>query len=143
MGLGFQVMRVCRLVVLCAALGGALGGCAVLGYDPPPRAISQPPGEIALQKGITLVAKTVNWLGVVEASPARPAHAISPADWIVCAQSGARDVARPYALFFNGDTMVHFRIAVQIDECARVPYAPVPLFVEEPAPPPGALAVRP
>jgi hypothetical protein len=135
-------MRTGRSVVLCAALGGVLGGCAVLGYDPPPRAISQPPNQIALQKSLTLVAKTVNWSGI-EASPARPAHAISPADWIVCAQSGARDLAGPYALFFNGDTMVHFRIAVLIDECARVPYAPVPLVLEEPAPPPGPLAKRP
>ena len=139
-------MRTCCRVVSCAALAAVLGGCAVLGYDPPPRTISQPPAELALQKSLTLVAKTVHWPGVVEASPVRQAHAISPADWIVCAQSGARDLSQPYALFFNGDTMVTFRLAVQIDDCARAPYAPVPLFVEVPAGPPGPpgpLAIRP
>ena len=136
-------MRTCCRVVSCAALAAVLGGCAVLGYDPPPRAISQPPAELALQKSLTLVAKTVHWPGVVEASPVRQAHVISPADWIVCAQSGARDLSQPYALFFNGDTMVTFRLAVQIDDCARAPYAPVPVVVEEPAGPPGPLAIRP
>jgi hypothetical protein len=132
-------MRICRLVLLWAALGGVLGGCAVLGHDPPPRAISQPPAELALQKNLQTVAKTVNWPGVVEASPVRQAHAISPADWIVCAQSGARDMSRPYALFFNGDTMVHFRMAVQIDDCTLAPYAPVAPPPEEPI---GPMPVR-
>ncbi len=135
-------MRTCCLSLLCAALGGLAGGCAVLGYEPPPRAISQPPAELALQRNIISVAKTVNWPGVVEASPVRQAQPFAPADWIVCAQSGARDLSRPYALFFNGDTMVHFRLAVQLDECAQVPYAPVPLVVEEPARPPAPLPVR-
>jgi len=136
-------MRTCCLVVSCAGFAAVLGGCAVVGYDPPPRVTSQPPGELALQTSIKLVAKTVSWSGVVEASPVRQAHVISPADWIVCAQSGARDLSRPYALFFNGDTMVHFRIAVQIDACARAPYAPVPGLVEEPAGPFGPLVIRP
>ena len=48
-----------------------------------------------------------------------------PADWIVCAQSSARDLSPPYAMFFNGDKMVHYRIAVEIDDCRRAPYAPV------------------
>lgn len=135
-------MRTCRLVVLYAALG-VLGGCAVLGHDTPPRAVSPPPAELALQKHLSAVAKTVKWPRLVEVSPVRPAHAISPADWIVCAQSSARDRSPPYALFFNGDTMVHYRIAVQIDECAYVPYAPVPLPAEEPAAPPGPLTIRP
>jgi hypothetical protein len=50
----------------------------------------------------------------------------------VCAQSSARDLSPVYAVFFNGDKMVDFRIAVEVDDCRRVPYAPV----VEPAPPP-------
>jgi hypothetical protein len=122
-------MRSCCLVVsgavLGGCLGGLLGGCSVVGHDPPPRVVSLPPAEVALEKSIVAVAKTVRWFGMVEASPVRQAHLLSPADWIVCAQSGARDRSPPYALFFNGDTMVHFRIAVEIDDCRRAPYAPV------------------
>ena len=65
----------------------------------------------------------------------RQAHLLAPADWIVCAQSGARDLSPPYAMFFEGDKMVHYRIAVQVDDCRYVPYAPaVALAPPGPAP---------
>jgi hypothetical protein len=127
--------------VLAAALAAVVGGCAVVGHEPPSRSISQPPAELALLKSITAVAKTVNWPGVVEASPVRQAQAFQPADWIVCAQGSARDPARPYALFFDGDNMVTFRLAVQMDDCMRVPYAPVTL-IGEPPPAVGGPLVR-
>jgi hypothetical protein len=121
---------------LCAALGGILAGCSALGMvEPPPRIVSQPPTEMALEKSLVRVAKTVKWFGMVEASPVRQAHPLAPADWIVCAQSGARDLSPSYAVFFNGDTMVHFRIAVEVDDCRRAPYAPVTALARDPAEP--------
>jgi hypothetical protein len=114
-------MRGCCLVLLCVTVGG----CVAIGPNPPPRSVSQPPAEVALEQGVLAVARTVKWMGLVEASPVRQAHPLSPADWIVCAQSGARDLSPPYAMFFNGDQMVHFRIAVEIDDCGHEPYAPV------------------
>ena len=137
----FRVMRTFSLALSCAALVG----CAVLGQDPPPRTLSQPPAEVALEQSLKTVAKTVKWAGVVEASPVRQAHLLAPADWIVCAQSGARDLSPPYAMFFNGDTMVHFRIAVEIDDCRRAPYAPVivPAELPQQQPPLGPLAITP
>ena len=68
----------------------------------------------------------------------RQAHPLAPADWMVCAQSSARDLSPPYAMFFNGDRMVHFRIAVELDDCRRVPYAPV----QEPPPEEPTLVKR-
>ena len=125
-------MRAWCLVLSCAALAGALAGCSGLGMiEPPQRVVSQPPLELALAKSVTQVAKSVKWTGMPEASPVRQAHPLAPADWVVCAQSSARDLSPPYAMFFNGDKMVHFRIAVELDDCRRVPYAPVP----EPPPP--------
>ena len=126
-------MRARYIVLLCAVLGSAIGGCSGLGMmDLPPRVVSQPPADLALAKGVFHVAKTVKWTGLPEASPVRHAHLLAPADWIVCAQSSARDLSPVYAVFFNGDKMVDFRIAVEVDGCRRVPYAPV----AEPAPPP-------
>jgi hypothetical protein len=125
-------MRACRLALLCAVLG-VVGGCSVVGREPT-IGLSQPPSEIALEKGLRHVAETVKWSGV-EASPVRQAHALAPSDWIVCAQSSARDLSPPYAMFFEGDKMVHFRIAVVLDDCARVPYAPV-ISLTEPGPAP-------
>jgi hypothetical protein len=145
-GAEVQVMRACGVVrsaALAAALAGVLGGCAVVGYEPPPRTISPPPADLALLKSIMTVAKTAKWPGVVEASPVRQAQAFQPADWIVCAQSGARDLSPPYALFFDGDKMVTFRLAVQMDDCLRVPYSPVRLMDEPPAAMGGPLVIRP
>jgi hypothetical protein len=131
-------MRACCLVLLCAALAG----CAVIGPNPPPRVVSPPPAEQALERSLAAVAKTVKWLGLVEASPVRQAHPLSPADWIVCAQNGAHDFSQPYAMFFNGDTMVHYRIAVEIDDCLHAPYAPVALPGAAPPPVGGPLVKR-
>lgn len=117
----------------CAVLGSAVGGCSGLGtMDLPARTISLPPSEPALVKAITQVAAAVKWAGVPEASPVRQAHLLAPADWVVCVQSSARDMSPVYAVFFNGDAMMHFRIAVEVDACGRVPFALVAPPVEEP-----------
>ena len=92
--------------------------------EPPPRIVSQPPSEPALEQSLVMVATTVKWAGTVEASPVRYAHLLAPGDWIVCAQSSVRDLSPPYAMFFTGDKLVHYRIAVEIDDCRRAPYAP-------------------
>ena len=130
-----------RFLVLCgAALGGvlatSLGGCSGLGMiEPPPRVVSNPPSEPALQKNLKTIADVVKWPGMPEASPVRQAHPLAPADWMLCVQSPARDLSPVYAVFFTGNCMVHYRIAVEVDECGRTPYAPVPAYVE-PLPPP-------
>jgi hypothetical protein len=133
-------------MVLCATLGGALaaslGGCSGIGMiEPPPRVVSQPPTEIALQKSLKVISDTVKWHGMPEASPVRQAHPLAPADWMLCVQSAARDLSPVYAVFFNGDKMVHYRIAVEVDECGRTPYAQVPAYIE-PLPPDDTIRAR-
>jgi hypothetical protein len=54
-------------------------------------------------------------------------------------QSAARDLSPVYAVFFNGDKLMHYRIAVEVDQCGRTPYAPVPAYVE---PPPVVETIR-
>ncbi|MBX9773512.1 MAG: hypothetical protein K2Y71_03775 [Xanthobacteraceae bacterium] len=129
----------CLMVFCGATLYGvvaiSLGGCSGIGMiEPPPRVVSLPPSEMALQKSLKILADMVKWPGMPEASPVRQAHPLAPADWMLCVQSTARDLSPIYAAFFNGNTMVHYRIAVEVDECGRTPYAPVPAYVEPPPP---------
>jgi hypothetical protein len=134
-------------MVLCATLSGALaallGACSGIGMiEPPQRIVSQPPSDIALQKNLKIVADTVKWPGMPEASPVRQAHPLAPADWMLCVQSPARDRSPVYAVFFTGDKLIHYRIAVEVDECGRTPYAPVPAYVEPPPAPPPLDTIR-
>lgn len=131
------VMHSRGIIVLCAVLSGAVGGCSTMGMSEQPRLVSEPPTDLALAKSITNFAKLVKWPGPPEASPVRQAHLLAPADWIVCAQSSARDLSPVYAMFFDGDKMVHYRIAVEVDDCRRVPFALVP------EPPREEPAIRP
>ena len=54
------------------------------------------------------MADVVKWTGIPEASPVRQAHPLAPADWMLCVQARARDLSPLYAMFFTGDSMVHF-----------------------------------
>ena len=128
--------------MLGGVLAASLGGCSGLGMiEPPPRIVSNPPSEPALQKNLKDIADTVKWPGMPEASPVRQAHPLAPADWMLCVQSPARDLSPVYAVFFTGDKLIHYRIAVEVDSCGRTPYAPVPAYVE-PLPPPPLETVR-
>jgi hypothetical protein len=123
--------------MLVGVLATSLGGCSGLGMiEPPGRAVTQPPSDVALQKNLKTISDVVKWPGMPEASPVRQAHPLAPADWMLCVQSAMRDRSPFYAVFFNGDSMVHYRIAVEVDECGRAPYAPVPAYEEPPPPPP-------
>jgi hypothetical protein len=133
-------MRIGCMMVLCAVLGGGLAACSSVGMGEAPRTFSLPPTETALERGLVEAGKALKWVGMVEASPVRQAHLLAPADWIVCAQSSARDLSPPYAMFFQGDKMVHYRIAVQVDECRYVPYAPAVSLGHQASEP---LALRP
>jgi hypothetical protein len=63
--------------------------------------------------------------GSPEISALRPAHPSSLADWVFCMRSDADDIPRDYALFVRNAQIVSYRVAVQIDACARETYAPV------------------
>ena len=111
-------MRLVPSALLCLALGA----CSGLSNEPA-RVLTLTPTPNAIEDGVAMVAKLAKWVGPPEASPVRRAHLLAPAEWIVCARSGARDLSPPYAIFFNGNAVQHFRLAVEIDDCMREPYA--------------------
>ena len=90
-------MRSLPSVFLCLVLAA----CSGLSNEPA-RILSLAPTPNAIEDSVAVVAKAAKWVGPPEASPARRAHLLAPADWIVCARSGARDLSPPYAIFFNG-----------------------------------------
>ena len=110
-------MRPLLSVLLCLVLAA----CSGLSNEPA-RILSLAPTPNAIEDSVAVVAKAAKWVGPPEASPVRRAHLLAPADWIVCARSGARDLSPPYAIFFNGNSVQHFRLAVEIDDCLREPY---------------------
>ena len=86
---------------------------------------SLPPNEDAIEKGAKTVFQTAKLGGAPEVSELRKALASAPADWLVCLRSNAPPF-QPYAMFFKGNALVDYRLAVLYDDCAREMY--VPLF---------------
>jgi hypothetical protein len=84
---------------------------------------NNPPAATAFQEAVTKVIVAVKLSGAPEVSPLRKAPLIAPANWTVCLRDTARE-SPPYALFFNGNSLVAYRVAVLIDNCARESYAP-------------------
>jgi hypothetical protein len=62
--------------------------------------------------------------GAPEISELRRAIAIAPGDWLVCLRSNAPPFRR-YAIFFKGNQMADFRLAVLYDDCEREIYVPL------------------
>jgi hypothetical protein len=52
----------------------------------------------------------------------RPAHPVSPGDWLVCLRSSDAQHRLRYALYFNGFTFVRSQIAVIADRCDAEDY---------------------
>ncbi len=123
--------------VLPLLLGLALGACSGASRETT-RMISPPPLPEAIEQAVLQVATTAKWTGPPEVSPLRHAHLLAPADWIVCARSGARNFSQPYAIFFSGNSVLHFRLAVELDDCMREPYVLV-----VPTGAPAAIVVAP
>jgi hypothetical protein len=115
-----------------------LAACSGAGHEPK-RVFSQPPLPAYIEQAVLAVAQAAKWAGPSEVSPLRQAHLLAPADWVVCARSGARDLSPPYAIFFSGNVVQHFRLAVELDECMREPY----VMVVPTGAPPAAVVVVP
>jgi drug/metabolite transporter (DMT)-like permease len=106
----------------------ALSGCSWAG-SPEVAAgfsVSKPPTVAALKGGIMKAFDAAKLTGTPEVSPLRRALLSAPGDWITCLRGAGKNGAHPYAVFFNGDTLVTYRVAVLLDACQREPYAPMP-----------------
>ncbi|MGH6770997.1 MAG: hypothetical protein ACRECO_18470 [Xanthobacteraceae bacterium] len=84
---------------------------------------SNPPAARPFQEAVTNVIAAIKLAGPAEVSPLRKAPLIAPASWTACLRGTSGD-APPYALFFNGNSLIAYRVAVLIDNCARESYAP-------------------
>jgi hypothetical protein len=109
------------IVGLCLALAS----CAwenVRSVNPEPK--SAQPELSAIESSAKTVYTTAKLSGTLEISELRQAVPSAPADWIVCLRSNAPP-ARVYAMFFNGNTLASYRLAVLYDDCAREVYVQV------------------
>jgi len=118
-----------RCVILLAGL--ALCGCSTGDGALTPMETSFAPTapDISLvAEKIQTLFKKWNLPGSPEVSAVRPAHAASPAKWVVCLKSDASEQTNRYALFLQDSDIVASRIAVLIDQCAQDQYAPLQSF---------------
>ena len=60
--------------------------------------------------------------GTPQVSRVRPAHPVSPGDWLVCLRSNDAQHRLRYALYFTGFTFVRSQIAVIADRCDEEDY---------------------
>ena len=89
-----------------------------------PEPKSLPPDSQTIEKTAKTVFQLVKLTGTMEISELRKAVLSAPADWIVCLRSNVPPF-RPYAMFFNGNIIVTYRMAVLYDDCAREMYVQV------------------
>jgi hypothetical protein len=108
------------------SVGLAMGATACSWIESPPldRAAIVPPPETVFQQGVATAFAGAKLTGIPEVSALRRAPLIAPADWMACLRSTAQ-ATPPYAIFFDSKALVHYRIAVLIDNCDRESYAPV------------------
>ena len=78
-----------------------------------------------VNKEVAAVFAALKLPGSPELSRLRPAHPSTLADWMFCLRSDADDIPRNYALFMRKGAPISYRLAVQIDGCAREKFEPV------------------
>jgi hypothetical protein len=78
-----------------------------------------PPNMAVVSKAAIGVFATLKLPGSPELTALRPAHPSTLADWMMCLRSDADDIPREYALFVRNNAIVNYRLAVQLDGCAR------------------------
>jgi hypothetical protein len=106
---------------LCLALAACASTDSVQPVVDAPR--SAPPSEEAIEKGVKQVFTAVKLVGAPEISELRRAIPSSPAEWLVCLRSNVPPF-HTYALFFDGNKMANYRLAVLYDGCVREMYMP-------------------
>ena len=115
-----------RLGPVMALIAIAAAGCSIADISPPsPTLPPNPPDMEAVNKEATAVFAALKLPGSAELSPLRPAHPSSLADWVFCLRSDADDIPRVYALFMRKGTPISYRLAVQVDGCARENFVPL------------------
>jgi hypothetical protein len=103
-----------------------LAACSpqLLPSENPPEAKSPPPSQQIIERTALDFIRGIKLPGKPEVSQLRRAMISAPADWVICVRSNAPPY-QPYAIFMNGNTVVHYRLAVVYDDCAHEIYVPV------------------
>jgi hypothetical protein len=116
-----RASRACWSVLI--ALTAA--ACSSTGELPTSVSLStgEPPDAKVWLASAQNVYKAYKMTGNPSVSPLRRAPPISPGDWILCLRSD--DFPHPAALFFNGQTLTNFRLAVAVDDCGSETYMPI------------------
>lgn len=82
------------------------------------------PEPKAIEQAVDDVVRTTKLGGQPQISMVRRANITALADWIVCLR-GNTSAFQSYALFFRGDKLVDYRLAVLADDCGLESYMPV------------------
>jgi hypothetical protein len=114
-----------RLTASSLLMAAALAGCAAVNEGALSPLPPNPPDFDTVSKAAAGIFGKLKLPGSPEMSRLRPALASSLADWMFCLRSDADDIPRDYALFVRNNEIVHYRLAVQVDSCARETYEPI------------------
>jgi hypothetical protein len=71
--------------------------------------------------------------GTMDISDLRPAQHYQGAEWMACLMTDTAGKPRKWAIYFNGETIVHVREALAIDRCGAEVYAPLKAQSKRPA----------
>lgn len=82
------------------------------------------PNNAVVAGAIATVFAASKLPGSPEVSPIRATILTEMGDWMACLKSSAPDQPRRYAIFFQDNKLINYRIAVVIDNCDKETYAP-------------------
>jgi hypothetical protein len=85
---------------------------------------NKPPSEKTFHDAVAQVISASKMTGTPQISRLRRGSPSAPGDWMACLRSVGTAPSQPYALFFNGDALADFRLAVMMDECGAESYSP-------------------
>jgi hypothetical protein len=116
---------------LAAFSGVVLAGCslAIEAPLPPASNVVEFPDPAPLAQKLGRVVKDAQFVGPIETSPIRKAPITVLADWMLCLRgSVAAGEPQVYAVFFENNEIVNYRLAILIDGCASERFEPLLLI---------------
>ena len=113
----------CRAVLLAALV---MSGCAgvTMPVAEAPQSGPDPSYGRTVGKQLKTAFKNLTPYDSIEISEVRWVHSLKGWTWLACIHFQDRGHRRTYAIFFNGNTIIDARYAVQADACEATNYAP-------------------
>ena len=101
-----------------------LGAGACSGVLPYTRSNAPALTDRAVASAIRFAFAEAKLPGAPEVSPIRPAHPVSPGDWLLCLRSSDAKQPLRYAIYFTGSIHVRSQLAALVDGCDDDVYLP-------------------